>query len=467
MLHFQKRFRATIFAVTLSVPAAWAQQQPATSAGNADTQDSTGHASTDRQPLSGAEKYSVGLNGRGRSYFLPTFQILQSADTNPTNTNTSGFSNINAVTTFNGNLSLRRLSGRSQFMADYSGGGMIYDRNFGLNSSYHQVGISEQVDGRRWSLLLGDNFSYIPDSGYGFGGGFGGFGVPLAFGPGSNLGSTNSMFNLNPGIVPSQSILTGRARRFDNGVIGQVDYRASARSTVTFSGSFGLLHFLDSGYFNSKSYGFRAGYDYNLTAKDTISVMYGVNFFRYDAVANNFFGQSVQVAYGRKLTSRMAFQISGGPQINRNRFSGSGTTHFNWNLGSSLQYAFPNWNLNLSYNHYTSLGAGVFLGAYSDEVRGSASRRLSRQWSGSVDVAYAHNRATPMTTSLSTFPGFQTLSAGGSLSRPLGHYSFLSFNYSAQRQTNGSCVSGACAPTFLRHVFGVGFSFNFRPIALD
>jgi hypothetical protein len=485
MLQNQKRLRATILALTLAVPAAWAQQKgdprvdppvkpyPPLNSGESsskapaeknDAQDTT-QTKPDTTPLTGAERFTLGSTGRTRSYLLPSFQFLEVGDTNPVNA--VGQSSIRAASVITGRLSLVRVWSRYQFSTEYSGGGTFYNTTGGLNTSYQQLMLSQKISWRRWSLLLTDNFSYLPDSAYGVGGGLG---FPVAYGPATIGASTGNLSNLNPGLVPSQSIYTGRARRFDNATLGEVQYQLSPRASVTVTGTYGFLHFIDPGYFNSREYLFQTGYNYSLTPKDTIGVIYGVTYFQYETGLNNFISHSARFAYGRRITGRLGLQVSAGPQINRFKLQTGGPgTSTSWNLVSSLRYQLRKLDLDLTYSRYTTGGGGVLFGSASDDIRAAATRRLSRLWTGSLTMGYSRNVALRQVVGPTTVTplGYQAWYAGGTATRSLGRYASLLFNYNLQRQTNGSCVTGACAPTFLRHVFGVGVSWNFRPIGLD
>jgi hypothetical protein len=175
------------------------------------------------------------------------------------------------------------------------------------------------------------------------------------------------------------------------------------------------------------------------------------------------------VAYGRRITGRLALQLSAGPEISRSTLAAGGnSTVVSWNLLSSLRYQLRPFDLDVSYNHYTTSGAGILYGASSDNLLATANRRLTREWTGSLIAGYSRNNAYQQLTVPVTIPsGFRSLFGGVTANRSLGRYASLLFNYSIQRQYNGSCAGGACAPTFLRHVFGVGVSWNFRPIGLD
>jgi hypothetical protein len=490
MNRVRKQFRAILIVASLAAPAAWAQQQqqgdtrvnppvqpiPPLKTGDSSTkkpangedgvaQDESGQTKTPPPPLSGAERYSVDSAGRAHNYILPSIQFSETGDTNPVNL--SGQSGILSASIIGGQLSLNRVLGRSKLTATFAGGGAFYNNNSSLNSEYGQLAVSEKVSLRRWSLLLSDYLTYLPQSGFG-GGGVGGFGAPIT----SGLSAIGLPSDLSPGIASSQSILTARAQRIDNASFGEVDYQFSARSSFTATVGYDLLQFLNGGFPGSHTYVFRGGYNRNLTAKDTFGVIYDISFFRYQTPGNDVQNHFALVSYGRLITGRLALQLGAGPQINRlGPAAGNGSrTPVSWGVTSSLSYRFSNTSTSLFYNHYTTAGAGVFYGSITDEAGTGVTRRLSRAWSGSVNAVFARNRPLQQVIGQPSINGYKTWSAGGSVSRPLSPYTILFFNYSLQWQSSGACVAVgpvACGTSYFRHVFGAGFSWSFRPVELN
>lgn len=489
MRHSRCHFRAAAIALMVAATTAWGQEKnnndqrgdpPATPTPSAmavgnpgqaagDTRDSqgSGQVQADDHPLSGAERYALGSTGLARSFLLAGFMFREVADSNPSIS--SGQFSFGTAEVFGGQLALQRVWSRYQFTGEYSGGAAYYNRGTGPNSHFHQFGLIQKIDGLRWKLQLSDYFNYLPEAGYGPAGGYG---LPVANGPGlppSLVGTVfNNANNLNPGLTPNQTIYTANGGRFANTSVGDVQYLVSPRGTFTATGSYGLLHFMGSGFINSTSYSASVGYNYKATTKDALGIVYGTNFNRFGGAAYNFYSQSAHLAYGRHVTGRLAFQVSAGPQINRVKSPTSGTfTRISWSLGTSLQYRFQSFNLDVTYAHHATGGGGLLYGADSDDIRVSAGRQITRQWTAAVNGAYARNRAIQQVVGQPANFGYRSWYAGISGSRVLGHYTTLSFNYSLERQYSGACVSGTCGPVFLRHVFGLGFNWNFRPIVLE
>ena len=486
MLNRRERFWISILAFALWVSPAWAQQNdprvnppiapvaplssgessskpPANSSGN--TADGPQTLIPDTRPLSGAEMLTLGSVGRARSYFLPSFQFTQVGDTNARST--ADGSKIDAASIVSGRIALQRVWRRYQLTADYTGGRSLYNNNSTLNASFHQFGVTQAIAGRRWSLQLSDHFSYLPESSSATAG----FGTPSSLFPGLGARLDLSLPNLNPTLTPNQSILTGRAARISNAFVGELLYRSNSRSSYTLTGSYGILHYLDSGFINSSNAIVQVGYNRALTAQDTIAFTYGVSFFWFQGTDAAIDNHVFQIAYGRRVTGRLAFELSGGPQINR-RFLNPGAksdTQANWSLSSSLRYRYPRTELAVNYTRYVTGGAGVLLGAETDEIRMTVARQLSRMWSGSMNAGYAHNAPLRLVTGGPSASAFNYIHAGFSLDRPLGRYTGIFVHYDLQRQDSATafCFGGTCGRALLRHYFGVGFNWHFRPVEID
>ena len=152
--------------------------------------------------------------------------------------------------------------------------------------------------------------------------GMGGPGLASQFS--SMLGTSLNSFGQQ--FQPSETINTGAAMRYRNSVLGQAEYSFSRRSAFTFSGSYGLLHFTGTGYFNSTMVNAQAGYDYLLDPSNSIAILASYGKIDYTGTGISSTGtstigtgNSVQdyvgaLAYGRKITGRLAFQVAAGPQ---------------------------------------------------------------------------------------------------------------------------------------------------------
>ncbi len=418
----------------------------------------------DNRPLSGAQQYGLGTPGVRRNILGGSVQFRETADTNSTSA-PGGSSDIQSASYLTGNLAVRHLWRNSELEATYSGGGGLYNTRSDLNQVSHQVGFSERVTLRRWGFLLSDQASYLPESSFGFNG----LGTPIAVN--SGLGAFGSQFsNLNPLFDPNQSILTGRARRISNVVLGEVQYSVSARTSVTASASYGLLHFMGAGFIDDHNWMVRGGYNYALNPRDTLGLIYAFSEMSFNVNDSKIDNHSAQLAYGRRITGRLALQLSAGPQITtfRNVATNPGA-QVSWSAGASLNYRRSRSNLFLSYLRGVTGGVGLFEGAKRDEVQAGVTRTLTRTWTGSLSAGYARNTAIgQLTQGLSEFK-LNSWTAGAGLDRPLGRRMsvFLSYNFQHQDSDTSICITGSCGTALQRHQFGLGLNWTIRPIAID
>jgi len=473
-----KPWGVILLMLALCVPTAWAQQRdprvnppvaplsPVTqgessSVKSANQSEPAAAARQDKTPLTSAEVWSPANSGAGRNFLLPSFSIYGGGDTNP-----AGQSNgsITAVATFGAQLALQHVWDRNELRTEYVGGGTSYSSAAGRNRFQQDLRFSFKTIGRRWTFLLTDSVGYSPEGGSGGSLGFG----QLGTGPGSISG--NPLVNLNPLLSPNQSIISANARRLSNSVMGEFQLNAGPRSAFTFGGSYGILRFIDGGSFDSDTIGFRAGYNYSPTARDTFAVSYGGSQYRFLGTIVENFSHVAHFSYARRVSGRMSIQVSAGPQITAlDTALGTRQTLVSWSLDSFLRYRFNQADASLAYRRSVSGGSGVFLGSQMDDVSVTLSRQLSRLWRGSLDFSFAHNNSLQAIALGTTGFRFTTWRGGFELSRPAGRHARMYFRYGVEHQSAANVVcSGARCPLFgIRQIFGLGFNFRFKTIELD
>jgi hypothetical protein len=419
---------------------------------------------TDARSFLGVEEFAPGQVGEMRSYFLPSFQFSERADSNFRVG--SGAQRFESVTALVGRLAFGKTGKHSQLTADYVGGGLIYSRHSELNTSMHQLGITQSYQGRRWSLLLDDRALYLPESSFGYGG----FGWMGAAGPGLGGGFATNLGSLNAHFSPTGDLFTGRGSRIMNTTAAQVKYLAGPRSAITIAGSYGLLHFRETDLTDSRNAFFLLGYTRTLTARDYLGLDYGFGWFQFKSSIPAFQTHLVQLNYGHQITGRLATSVGAGTQVNvfKDPLAGS-KTPVSWLAHASLNYRVRRGSVGLHYTRYTSNGGGVLRGATTDRLGLSWGMSLTRNWHGSLAPGYSHNRSLPQTTSGGTRTTYDTAYVSASLSRSLGPYMsmFFTYNFQTQRSESVPCLSGSCGESLLRHLVGFGFSFHPRQILID
>jgi hypothetical protein len=414
----------------------------------------------DTTPLTGIQTPTLGVQAVRHSYWVPGFQYGNTIQNIALNQATASgwYSNSYVV----GNLSVLEARRHSELSLNYSGGGTL-STNSALGSEYyHQLGVMQNFAWSRWRLQFFDQFSYLPDPQFGFVG-EANLGVP---------GITGFLGPPLPGLrgnyVPSQSIFSSIGTRYSNAFAIQVVYAVSPRGSITASGSYGILRFLEAGNISTDDEIASLGYDYALTRQDTIGLVYRFSGYHYSGNPQAIGDHAFNVAYGRKVTARLALQLFGGPHVTTFRMPVGGMTErVSGSGGGSLTYAIRRGLISLDYIHGISGGSGVLIGSTEDTLVTSLAHQLGRVWLGHLDFGFARNGSLETGVS-QTAQDYNSWFAGGGLSRPLGRDASLSFGYRARILTNNLpvCVAGSCALNHTQEQIALNFQWHTRPFVL-
>lgn len=416
----------------------------------------------DTTPLTGILSPTLGSPEVIHSYWVPGVQLsgtIQSHSYGRTQSQNSGWSINNYVV---GTVSLLKVWGRSQLALNYSGGGFFSSDSSQGNGSYQQLAATQSFQWNRWQLQLVDQFSYLPQSSLGFGGGTG-LGIP---GTGGSLGGGTP--GLGNNYNPNQSIYAAVGSRYSNTSAVQTTYATSPRGSITMSGSYSILNFIESGNVNDQSTTASVGYNYALTRNDTIGAFYLFSAFHFSHEPQAYGSHSANFAYGRKLTGRLALQLFGGPAFNTARVSANGdNVSHGVNAGANLTAGFENGGVNLSYSHGISGGSGVIAGSSTDQLNVGANRRVGRVWTCQVNMGYAHN--TPIHGfGPTTSQAYNTWNFGGGVSRPLGKTATAAIAYSATVPDYNvtGCTGTGCPSNKKYNYITLNFQWHTRPLIL-
>jgi hypothetical protein len=412
----------------------------------------------DRRPLSGVQELTVGSNVGVRNFLVPSVNVMSSMAMN------SSVSGLDRPTTFSdllGTLDLNHVSDRSKILLHYTGGGMISSY---VNSAIQDLEFSYNFAWRRWSLLVGDQISYLSESPFGFGGvgGLAFLNGGSQFGPGGVPGPF-----LNASLTPNQTIPTIMVPRLSNTVVSQLEYSLSPRSSWTASGSFGMLNFLGAPYINSTEGQFQTGYNYLASPQSSIAVIYRFDAFRFTYLSQSIEDHVVQLGYGRYVTGRMSFQLAAGPSMEmlRGVVTGYGN-RLSWALEGLLNYKLDRTTLLLAYDHLLTGGSGVLVGAQTGQLVGTVERELTPRWRGSATMGYATNSSLLQTTANSGAGQLNSWYVAVQLNRQLRPRTsfFLSYGARVQAINAGACATPNCGTSSVGHEVSVGFNLGLRPI---
>jgi hypothetical protein len=404
--------------------------------------------------VTGSLAPNVGDTGDAHSELTAGLIFSELFDSNYQNLN--GSSGWNELTTIGGHMELHRMGAGNDLIVRYVGGGYIDPKNSAIDTSYHQLDASESFQFRRWTLTLDDVFSSLPQSAFGFGGAglSGGIGIGITI--------------LNPFVLPNQSILTNQGKRISNVALAQAQVNATPRSSWTFTGSYGLLHFTNPINLDPTNGTFAVGYNYQLSPRDTIGVSYQFTAIRFTPPIQSINDNSVQVTYGHHISDRLIFQAGIGPDMYTSTplFGPSNGLQTSLGANASLAYQLNHTSLNAAFTRGVSNGAGVIAGATSTGVVFSVSHHFGQWTTVNGAIGYASNHSLPQAAVATT--NYNGVNASAGFTRQLSRSFSVNASYNLLNQsTNAPACSGvSCAGPVLRHQIWVGFSWDMHAVPL-
>ena len=409
----------------------------------------------DTNTLSGAELFGLGSLEHSRNIFDPSLYFSGLGQTGVAGS--AGQTSVQPTALFGGSLNFNRIWSRYQFSAIYSGGDSI-SGGTQTGGAFHDLSVTQEIEWERWRLRLRDDFVASPGASF-TGSGMGGPGLLGQF----SSALPGGLPAVAQGIAPSETIQSGQAMRYEDMILGEVEYSFSRRSAFTFSGSYGLLHFPDAGYIDSHNINGRVGYDFQLDPRNSIAVLASYSKIDYAGTTNSTVNYLASLAYGRKIAGRLSFQATGGPSEIRSTGTGNGNFQsLTWAINSALRYELRRTGYSLSYSHGLTGGSGVLFGANSDTMSASVHRQFTRFWAGSANGGYAFNKSLAP-TGVATFH-FTNWFIGGSIGRQLGRHAHLGLNYGLQQQNSPAvCPVANCGSTGLQQTFGMTVNWHLRP----
>jgi hypothetical protein len=414
----------------------------------------------DDHPLTGLQAPSLGTQAERHSYWIPG--ISYSNAIQPNGFNVGGGKDWISTSYLTGNISLLEAFSHSKLGINYSGGEFFSTDSALGKGQFHQLALDQEFRWERWQLTFIDQFSYLPQTQFGFGGGTN-LGIP---GTGGSL--SPSLPGLSNNNTANQTIFSGVGPRYTNSGAAQINYQMTPRTSITLGGVYGILRFTETGNIESDDVIGTAGYNYEISRRDTIGVLYRFTAYHYLRNPQAIQDHVANVAYGRKITGRLALQLFGGPEITEFRVPiGTRDQFIAGSGGATLLYGFERGSVSFGYSHGVTSGSGVFTGAKTDQVQAAASWKLSRVWSGNLGAGYAKNRSAALPSGVQG-QSFDTVYANAGLGRPLGRNAIFSLGYSAYIQRVGlsACSGTQCNTTNDTHQIAISFSWHTRPFVL-
>ncbi len=448
-------------------------------------QENPSSAASENPPISAVDLPGLEPHAAPESFLLAGLHFSETADSNVAN-RLNG-SSVGLITRGLGSLTLQRLWKRYDLAFDYLGGVADYNRqNVGVEQ-IQQLDVDNRINWKRGQLAIRDSFSYLPEGNFGAGGyggmGLGGLGLGL-LGAGAFAGQSNAFFQGN-------EISLGVTPRLTNLGLVDVVENLTPKSAITAAAGYGLVHFFGNllseageniSFIGSREYTGEVAYDRVLNAKNQVAILYGYQAFDFTDVKTTFHANIIQLMYGHRVSGRMDFLVSAGPQfthvgtvlnvlgifdvpISANHIGAAGRVVF--------RYRFPKTYLTLSFQRYETTGSGLFAGAESDIARIQATRPIGRVWDFFSDLGYTKNTRLEFAASAVNAGSFSYGYGGVGVHRQVGRsfrlfasYQFNELGFDTSCPVPGTSGS-ACGHLSQRQVGTVGVDWTLRPIRLD
>ena len=416
---------------------------------------------SDKRALAGAQELSPDATVLRRSHWQPFFNLTSTLDTNPLGVG----STVSLVPwgSFYGGADVLWSSHRSDLSLNYLGGGVL-SQHKSEDAPIQRLTLGEKLSWRHASISLFDQFGYLPEA-------VSEFYLPT----GANLPG-NRELSLQPVFVPNQSIATTVGQELTNAFVGELDVSPTPRSSLTFLESYSVVRFFNSSFLDLNDTILQGGFNHQVTRNDTIALLYRFTGFRFSNLYQPMDGHVVQLAFGRQVAGRLAFQLSAGPELSLFRTAagqqspGSAPptiTEFkrvSWTLDSSMTYGIRRTVLKLGYDHGVTDGAGFLAGAIADRGYGSIDGQLSRALTGQLIGGYASNRALIAMAQQPVNELYRDWFAGVTISYAWSRWASIFLSYQVQRQaSNFACAGIGCGNSFTRQFISLGLTGRARP----
>ncbi len=420
----------------------------------------------DTNSPTGVQPVGVGSPAMTHNYWAPRISIAGTADSNPnfetTSTGTPGWSGWLSIY---GGVDLHKATESNDLLLSYTGGGMFTNAAQVDSGVIQTLSIKDKILFHRSTFTVFQQLSYLPESSLGFAGAVG-----------SGIPGVGGVTGVGGGYTPGQSLLVPRGQNLSDSTALEWDYRLTGRTSFTAVGSYALLHYFDNDLANYGNTTLQAGYNYQLTRFDTISLSYQFSAIRYSNLGQSINSSTVQGVYSRRVTGKLGFQIGVGPEFvtSNTPITGlprtptvSSVTSTYLSVNASVMYSLKKATITGSYNHGITGGSGVLVGAETDTLTGSITDRITRATTIGASFGYGRNNGFEVGNAAES-QTFNYWFAGANVTRTLGRSVDLFANYQLQYQSQtidtAGCVGAACTENFTRNQFSVGVNFHKQPI---
>ncbi len=375
-----------------------------------------------------------------------------------------GPGDVSHATDLTGDVAYTSQSTVRPFSLLFAGGVVLANQSGQGTSTFWNIAASQGYVTRHWVFNIADSFSFLPQSPT-----TGLSGIP-------GVGDQGAFPVQGPASGPAGGILTVSGDRISNGLSGSVERQVAANTSISGSGSWGVLHFLGDNTaegLDSTQVSGVVAVNQRLDARSSVSLNAVYSSYYYTGAGSgpdtpDFATKGINLSYQRVLSRSLSASVSVGPQWVSSSDSALIPSALNVAVNAGLSYGYHNTHASVSYTRGVNNGSGVLPGALSDGVAGSVGQTFGRDWVASLSAAYTHTsgltQVTDGTTLVPTNEIFDTVYGGVQVTRRIStHFSGYA-SYTVQNQTSNN-LNPITVPNALNgtsQTFGIGITFTPR-----
>jgi hypothetical protein len=383
-----------------------------------------------------------------------------------------GPSQATYATVFSGNAAYTAKSEARPFNMIFAGGVSLGNQSGQGTTSFWNVEASQGYATRHWIFNISDAFSFLPQSPT-----TGLSGIP-------GVGDLGAIPVQGPAEGPAGGVLSNAGNRISNVLTGSVERQIDHATSISGSGSWSVLHFLDEsanseGFDNTQISG-TVALNRRLDGRSSVSLNAVYSTINYSGTGTGATGtgfvqpdietRGINVSYQRLLSRSFSVSVSAGPQWVSSSNSSLVPSSLNAAATASLSYSRGLTNASVNYSHGVNAGSGVLAGGTADTTYGSLSHSYGRNWVASLTASYSHTAGlTQLATGIPSAPInqiYDTVFGGVQVTRRISTHFSGYVSYGAQNQSNNFFIPGQNAINGTSQTFGVGITFSPRSTRL-
>lgn len=370
-------------------------------------------------------------------------------------------------TTLSGNVSYAAKSIVYPTNLILSGGVILADQSAQSTTGYVSAALSQGYVTRSWIFNISDSVSFLPQSPT-----TGLSGIP-------GVGDLGSLPVQGPVAGPAGGVFSTAGNRIANSLTGSVERELGRATSVSGSGSWTKLHFLDSNdsFDNTQITGVVA-LNRRLNARSSASLNAVYSTFSYGgyggtSTANllpDIETRGINASYQRVLSRTLSASVSAGPLWISSSNSTLIPSSLNVAAAASISYQRNFTSASVGYSRGVNGGSGVLPGVISDNINASLGHTYGHNWVASLNAGYSHSAGlTQIFNGTSVVPlneVFDSVFGGVQVTRRISlHFSGYA-SYEAQNQSQNNNLTAPNALNGTSQTFGVGITFTPRATRL-